>query len=120
MKELTENAKRLRILICEHDHIGPRPLYETIVLKAKELGLSGASVYRGTMGFGGRNHLHRKEVFRISSDRPVVIELTDSEELIGRILPFIDEFVEGGLVTIEDVTILHRKHCRHSDLLASS
>ncbi|RKX32951.1 MAG: DUF190 domain-containing protein [Verrucomicrobia bacterium] len=118
--ELIENAKRLRILVCEHDHIGPRPLSETIVLKAKELGLSGASVFKGTMGFGGRNHLHRKDVFRLSSDRPVVIELTDSEELIERLLPFIDEFVEGGLVTIEDVTILHRQHCRHSDLVNSN
>jgi len=117
--KLFEKAKRLRILICEHDHIGPRPLCETIVLKAKELGLSGASVFKGTMGFGGRNHLHRKDVFRQSSDRPVVIELTDSEELIGRILPFIDEIVVGGLVTIEDVTVLHRQHCRHSDLFSS-
>ena len=112
-----KKAKRLRIIVCEHDHIGPRPLCETIVLKAKELGFSGASVFKGMMGFGGRNHLHRKDVFRFSSDRPVVIELTESEELIERILPFIDESVHGGLVTIEDVTIVHRSRC--SDLVNS-
>ena len=117
--EQFENAKRLRILVCEHDHIGPKPLYETIVLKAKQLGLSGATVYRGMMGFGCRNHLHRKEVLRLSTDQPVVVEITDSDELIQRILPFIEEFVHGGLVTIEDVTVL-RQTCHLPDLVTSN
>ena len=113
---LSENAKRLRILVCEHDHVGPRPLYEAIVLKAKELGLSGATVYRGMMGFGSRNHLHRKEVPRLSTDQPVVVELTDADDLIERILPFVEEFVSGGLITIEDVTIV-RKNSHNRDLV---
>jgi PII-like signaling protein len=115
----SENAKRLRIMVCEHDHVGPRPLYEAIVLKAKELGLSGATVYRGMMGFGSRNHLHRKEVFRFSTDQPVVVELTDPEGLIERILPFVEEFVSGGLITIEDVTIV-RKCCHSPDLVSAN
>jgi PII-like signaling protein len=116
MLELSENAKRLRILVCEHDHFGPRPLYETIVLKAKELGLSGATVYTGMMGFGSRNHLHRKDVLRLSTDQPVVVEITDSDELIQRMLPFVEEFIDGGLVTIEDVQIV-RQGCQLSDLV---
>ena len=119
MIKLSENAKRLRILVCEHDHIGPRPLYEKIVLKAKELGLSGATVYRGMMGFGSRNHLHRKEVLRLSTDQPVVVELTDPDELIQRILPFVEEFVHGGLVTVEDVTIVRQSN-HLSDLVTSN
>lgn len=115
MMELSQNAKRLRILVCEHDHIGPRPLYEAIILKAKELGLTGGSVFKGIMGFGSRCHLHRKEVLRLSTDQPVVVELTDSAELIEKILPYIEEFVQGGLITIEDVTIVRRS--RHRDLV---
>ena len=80
MMELSNNAKRLRILVCEHDHIGPRPLYEAIILKAKELGLTGGSVFKGIMGFGSRCHLHRKEVLRLSTAQPVVVTLTDSPE----------------------------------------
>lgn len=107
--EFSEQAKRLRVLVCEHDHHGPIPLYEWIVLKARELGMAGATVTKGVMGYGSRGRLHRKEVYRMSTDEPVVVEITDTEEKILRMLPVIDEFVHGGLTTLEDVVIIHHR-----------
>jgi hypothetical protein len=105
--EFSEQAKRLRILVGEHDHHGPIPLYEWIVVKARELGMAGATVTKGVMGYGGSGQLHRKEIYRLSTDEPVVIEITDTEEKVLRMLPLIEEFVQGGLATMEDVLIVH-------------
>ncbi|MEZ5276608.1 MAG: DUF190 domain-containing protein [Opitutaceae bacterium] len=105
--ELPEQAKRLRIVVGEHDHHGPIPLYEWIVVKAREFGLAGATVTKGVMGYGGSGRLHRNEIYRVSTDDPVVIEITDTEEKIRRMLPLIEESVQGGLATIEDVLIVH-------------
>ena len=105
--ELRDRAKRLRILIGESDRIHGRPFYEAIVLKARELGLAGATVTRGMMGFGASSHLHTAKILRLSSDQPVVIEITDTEERMERILPFIEENLSGGLATIEDVQVIH-------------
>jgi len=111
---LPEHTKRLRILIGENDHLGPKPLYEAIVLKARDLGLAGATVTRGLMGYGASSRLHTAKILRLSTDQPVVIEITDTEERISRILPFIEETLSGGLATIEDVQVLHY-HGQHPD-----
>ncbi|MEZ5276609.1 MAG: DUF190 domain-containing protein [Opitutaceae bacterium] len=105
--ELRDRAKRLRILIGESDQLHGRPFYEAIVLKARELGLAGATVTRGMMGFGASSHLHTAKILRLSSDQPVVIEINDTEERMERILPFIEENLSGGLATIEDVQVIH-------------
>jgi hypothetical protein len=97
----------LRILIGESDQLHGRPFYEAIVLKARELGLAGATVTRGMMGFGASSHLHTAKILRLSSDQPVVIEITDTAERMERILPFIEENLSGGLATIEDVQVIH-------------
>ena len=101
-----ENGKLLRIFIGESDRWHHQPLYEAIVLKARELGLAGATVLRGPMGFGANSHLHTAKILRLSLDLPMVIEMVDAEEKINLLLPFLDEMVVEGLVTIEDVRIL--------------
>ena len=81
---LSRDAVLLRIFIGEDDKAGYRPLYETIVLKAREMGLAGATVLRGPMGFGHSSHLHTTKILRLSQDLPLVIEIVDGEEKIEK------------------------------------
>jgi hypothetical protein len=104
--KIPEQGKLLRIFVGESDRWHHQPLYEAIVLKARELGLAGATVLRGPMGFGAHSRLHTAKVLRLSMDLPIVIEIVDSEENINRLLPHLDEMVREGLVTLEDVKVL--------------
>ncbi len=104
--KIPENGKLLRIFIGESDRWHHHPLYEAIVLKARELGLAGATVLRGPMGFGAHSRLHTAKILRLSMDLPVVIEIVDTEEKINLLLPHLDEMVQEGLVTLEDVRVL--------------
>jgi PII-like signaling protein len=104
--KIPENGKLLRIFIGESDRWHRQPLYEAIVLKARELGLAGATVLRGPMGFGASSHLHTAKILRLSMDLPIVIEIVDAEEKISLLLPHLDEMVSEGLVTLEDVRVL--------------
>ncbi len=104
--KLEGQAKLLRIFIGESDRRQGRPLYEAIVLKARELHLAGATVLRGPMGFGAHSRLHTVKVLRLSEDLPIVIEIVDTEEKINLLLPHIDEMVREGLVTIETVQVI--------------
>jgi PII-like signaling protein len=104
--KIPENGKLLRIFIGESDRWHHHPLYEAIVLKARELGLAGATVLRGPMGFGAHSRLHTAKILRLSMDLPVVIEIVDTEEKINLLLPFLDEMVQEGLVTLESVRVL--------------
>jgi PII-like signaling protein len=105
MKIPTE-GKLLRIFIGESDCWHHKPLYEAIVLKARELGLAGATVLRGPMGFGAQSHIHTSKILRLSMDLPMVIEIVDSEEKIKTLLPHLDEMVTGGLITLENVQVI--------------
>jgi uncharacterized protein len=96
----------LRIFIGESDKWHGRPLYETIVLKARELHLAGATVLRGPMGFGAHSRLHTAKIMRLSEDLPMVIEIVDSKEKIDELMPYIDEMVQEGLVTLERVQVI--------------
>ena len=104
--QVEEKAALLRIFIGENDRFGQRPLYEAIVLKAREQGLAGATVLRGPMGFGHSSRLHTAKILRLSEDLPVVVEIIDSEQNITAFLPLLEEMVKGGLVSIEEVRIL--------------
>jgi PII-like signaling protein len=104
--KIPENGKLLRIFIGESDCWHHRPLYEAIVLKARELGLAGATVLRGPMGFGASSHLHTSKILRLSMDLPIIIEIVDSEENVNKMIPLLDEMVQDGLVTLEDVRVL--------------
>jgi PII-like signaling protein len=106
MMQLQEKAQLLRVFIGENDRFGQHPLYEAIVLKAREQGLAGATVLRGPMGFGHSSRLHTAKILRLSEDLPVIVEIVDSEQKISAFLPLLDELVKGGLVSIEDVRIL--------------
>src|SRR5580765_681309 len=104
--QLPEDALQLRIYLGESDRWQHQPLYEAIVLKARELGLAGATVLRGPMGFGASSRLHTAKILRLSMDLPMVIEIVDSEERINQLLPRLDEMVLEGLVTLEDVRVV--------------
>ena len=104
--KVPENGKLLRVFIGESDRWHHQPLFEAIVLKARELGLAGATVLRGPMGFGANSHLHTAKILRLSTDLPMVIEIVDTEEKINLLLPHLDEMVKEGLVTLEDVRVL--------------
>jgi PII-like signaling protein len=96
----------LRIYIGEQDKWHHQSLYEAIVLKARELGLAGATVLRGPMGFGAHSHLHTAKILRLSEDLPVLIEIVDKEERINAFLPELDQMVGDGLVTLEKVRVI--------------
>lgn len=93
----------LRIFIGESDHHQGKALYEQIVIKAKELQLAGVTVLRGIMGYGANSQIHTAKILRLSEDLPIVIEIVESEENINRILPFLDEWIGNGIVTMEKV-----------------
>jgi len=103
---LPEDAVLLRIFIGESDRYERRPLYEAIVLRARELELAGATVLRGPMGFGKSSHLHTAKILRLSMDLPIVIEIVDSEEKVNAFLPVLDEMMGGGLVTLEKAKVI--------------
>lgn len=100
----------LRVFIGESDRWHGRPLYEAIVLKARERGMAGATVLRGTMGFGADSRLHTAKVLRLSEDLPIVIEIADKPERIEAFLPEIDAMVTEGMITLEKVHILAYRH----------
>jgi len=103
---IPERGVLLRVFIGESDKWHGKPLYEAIVLKARELHLAGATVLRGPMGFGAKSRLHTAKILRLSEDLPMVIELVDRQEKIDLLLPHIEEMVQEGLVTIEDVRVI--------------
>jgi PII-like signaling protein len=104
--KIPEQGKLLRIFVGESDRWHHQPLYEAIVLKARELGLAGATVLRGPMGFGANSRLHTAKILRLSMDLPMVIEIVDTDEKIKQLLPHLEEMVLEGLVTLEDVQVL--------------
>ena len=105
--QIPTDALLLRIFIGESDRWQHRPLYEAIVLAAREAHLAGATVLRGPMGFGKSSRLHTAKIMRLSMDLPLVIEIVDSEEKINAFLPMLDQMIGGGLVTLEKVKVLH-------------
>ena len=94
------------MFVGESDRWDGKPLYEAIVLKARELHMAGATVLRGPMGFGAHSRMHTAKILRLSEDLPIVIEIVDAKEKIDELLPHIDEMVEEGLVTLERVHVI--------------
>ncbi len=110
-----KNAMLLRIFVGEDQRYHTHPLYESIVLKARELHLAGATVLRGPMGFGHSSKLHTTKILNISEDLPIVIEIVDSEQKIDTFLPVLDEMIGSGLVTLEKVQVLAYGETRIED-----
>ena len=103
---IPRQAVLLRIFLGEGDRFEHKPLYEAIVLKAREMHLGGATVLRGPLGFGHSSRLHSAKVLRLSEDLPVVIEIVDSEEKIHAFVDATEDMLASGLVTTEKVTVL--------------
>jgi PII-like signaling protein len=102
-----EEAVLLRIFIGESDRWKHQALYEALVQKAREMHLAGATVVRGSLGFGKSSILHTAKILRLSFDLPIVIEIVDGEERIQQFLPAIEEMIGGGLVTTQKVNVIH-------------
>lgn len=107
---LSENGQLLRIFIGESDTWEGAPLYRAIVLKAKELGLAGATVLHGTMGYGANSRLHTTRLLELSTDLPIVVEIVDTADKVQGLLPFLDAAVAEGTITIEAVKVLRHRH----------
>ena len=105
--QIPTEAVLLRIFIGESDRWEHKPLYEAIVLKAREMHLGGSTVLRGPMGYGKTSRLHTAKILNLSTDLPLVIEIVDSEAAINAFLPVLDGMITGGLVTMEKVKVLH-------------
>lgn len=101
-----QKATLLRIFIGESDQHDGRPLFEAIVLKAREQHLAGATVLRGPMGYGHSSRLHTASVLRLSEDLPIVVEIVDTDDKIAAFLPTLEAMMGGGLVTMETVRVL--------------
>ncbi len=102
----------LRIFIGESDHWHGKPLYEAILLAARQRGVAGCTVLRAIEGYGANSHLRSAHIERLSMDLPIVVEIIDRPEKIEAFLPQVDEMVEDGLVTLEPLHIqfYRRKH----------
>ena len=108
--QIPRDAVLLRIFIGESERSDHKPLYEAIVLKARELKMGGATVLRGPMGFGKSSHLHSAKILRLSEDLPMVIEIVDSQEKIDAFIPVLDKMMGSGLITVEKVQVLQYGH----------
>jgi len=106
---IPHDAVMLRISLGESDRWHHQPLYEAIVLKAREMHLAGATVLRGPMGFGKSRRLHTAKILRLSMDLPLVIEIVDSEQKVNEFLPVLDEMMRGGLVTLEKMRVIDNR-----------
>jgi hypothetical protein len=104
--KIPEEGQLLRIFIGESDRWKGKPLYEAIILKAREMGIAGATMLRGMMGYGAASRIHTAKILRLSEDLPIVVEIVDSKEKITALLPTIEEMVQEGLVTLENVRVL--------------
>ena len=104
--QIPEDAVLLRVFFGEDDKQGHLPLYEAIVLKAREMQLAGATVLRGAAGFGHSSHLHTAKILRLSQDLPIIVEIVDAKEKIDAFLPVLDGMMGSGLVTLENVKVL--------------
>ena len=113
--KLKEDGILLRIFVGETDRYRGKPLYKQIVHRAKELDLAGATVTRAIMGFGANSRVQTSSLLRLSEDMPLVIEIVDSEAYIDRLLPFLDEAIDDGLVTMERVRVIKYTHATRSD-----
>ncbi|PKM87608.1 MAG: hypothetical protein CVU87_09300 [Firmicutes bacterium HGW-Firmicutes-12] len=106
MVKISGQAKRIRIYIGEASKYHGKPLYHAIVLKTKELGMAGATVVRGIEGFGPSSRIKTARILDLSTDLPILVEIVDSAEFIDLLMPFLDEAVKEGMITVENVELI--------------
>ncbi len=108
--EITGPGKRLRIYVGEADRYEGRPLSHAIVLKAREHGLAGATVVRAVGGFGAHHRTHDAHLIEVEDNLPQVVEIIDAAPRVVAFLPVLEEMVREGLVTMDDVEVVHYRH----------
>ena len=104
--QIPEEGQLVRIFIGESDRWKGLPLYEAIILKAREMGIAGATMLRGLMGYGANSRIHTARILRLSEDLPIVVEIVDAPDKISALLPVIVEMVGDGLITLENVRVV--------------
>ena len=107
---LTGLVQRLRIFTGESDRLGKRPLCEVIIEEARKRGLAGATALKGVAGFGANSRVHTAKILRLSEDLPIIIELVDTPDKIAGFLEYLDEVIDEGLVTLEEVQVIAYRH----------
>jgi PII-like signaling protein len=112
MKEGGEKVL-MRIFVGESDRHGHRPLYEALVELFRREGLAGATVLRGVSGFGAHSVFHTAKILRLSADLPMIVEVVDAQEKIDAVLPRVEEMMDGGLITMENVRVI--RYTQHRD-----
>ena len=112
--KLPAEAELLRIFIGESDKYQGRPLYQVIVEESRRRGLAGATVLRGTLGFGANSRIHTAKILRLSEDLPMVVEIVDQPAKIAEFLPELDNLIGEGLVTLEKVRVIAYRHNQSS------
>ncbi|MCK5213437.1 MAG: DUF190 domain-containing protein [Dehalococcoidia bacterium] len=113
--KLPYESQLVRIFIGESDRYHGRPLHEAVVQKAREMGMAGATVVHGVMGFGAHSRMHSARILRLSEDLPIIIEIVDKPERIEEFLPLLDEMIGEGLVTLENVKVIAYRHSGGKD-----
>jgi PII-like signaling protein len=117
--QIPKDAVLLRVFLGEDDRCGHIPLYEAIILKAREMQLAGATMLRGPIGFGRSSRLHTTKILRLSGDLPIVIEIVDGEDKIDAFLPALETLMGSGLVTLEKVQVLQYGNGAVMDIASS-
>ena len=95
----------MRIYLGESDRLGHESLYEALVVLARDLGLAGATVLRGPMGYGAHHRLHTEKILRLASDLPVIVEVIDREERILEVLPEFERRAPHCLITLTKLEV---------------
>lgn len=114
--QIEGTARRLTIYLGEADQHNHKPAYKAIVEALREAGIAGATVTRGIEGFGKTSRIHTASILRLSEDLPVVVQVIDKSDRIESVLPAVQEIVENGLVTLEDVEVVsYTTHLENSD-----
>jgi PII-like signaling protein len=108
--KITGSAQRIRIFVGESARYHHQPLYHAIVLKAREMGMAGATVCRAFEGYGASSRIRSANLLDLSADLPVVIEIVDSQEYVERFLPILDGMVDKGLITVDTVHVVKYAH----------
>jgi PII-like signaling protein len=108
--DLPRESSLLRVIVGESEKFEGRPVYEALVIKARELNMAGATVTRGIMGYGKTSRIHTAKILEMSEDLPMIIEVVDTEDKLMNFIPVLEKMIRGGIITMEKAKVIHYKH----------